>query len=169
MRLSSSGAVCSNFWEYSQPVRHLTILDLASTSVRRRTLVITLNLGMLILVAILAGIELGGFPETSSILLTMAIFGLSSYFTMAIFYFILLSAFEFYPHTIRTLACGAIYCMFRLGRLIFRMHIEWIEEDLRRNEGMIELMLSCSFLLVVHSWLIPETLDSLGRYDLPEL
>lgn len=123
---------------------------------------------MLLLVTILAGIELGGLPRSSSILLTMAIFGLSSYFTMALFYFLLLSAFEFYPHTIRTLACGVIYCLFRLGRLAFRMHIEWIESELHRNEGMIELMLSCSLVLVLHSWLMPETIDCLGRYDLPE-
>jgi hypothetical protein len=137
--------------------------------IRRRMVSIVLNMGMLVLVAILTGIELGGLSTTNSILFTMAIFGLSSYFTIAFFYYLLLSALEFYPHTVRTLACGIIYCMFRLGRLVFRMHIEWIEQDLKRNEGMIELMLCCSFLLVLHSLLMPETLDSLGRYDLPEL
>ena len=84
----------------------------------------------------------------------MVIFGLTSFFSMVLFYYIFLSAIEFYPHTIRTMAVGVIFSFHLLGKLAFSMHIEWIEKDLNRNEGMMELVLSCSLMLLLHSWLM---------------
>ena len=34
---------------------------------------------------------------------------------------------------------------------------------------MMELVLTCSVLLLFHSWLMQETFESGGRYDLAEL
>jgi hypothetical protein len=56
-----------------------------------------------------------------------------------------------------------------LGRLLFSLHIDMIDIPLKRNEGMMELVLCCSFLLFIHSFLIIETFEQVGRYDLPEI
>lgn len=88
---------------------------------------------------------------------------------MMLFYFLILSALEFYPHTIRTIAFGALICLFKIGKLLFSLHIEYIEKSLNRNEGMVELVLCCSLLLLLHSFFLYETSGQVGRYDLPEI
>lgn len=129
-------------------------LDLASAILKRKNLILSVNLALLILIALLVLFELGHFEQTNLVLLVMVIFGLSSFFSIVLFYYIFLSAIEFYPHTIRTMAVGVIFSFYLLGKLAFSMHIEWIEKDLNRNEGMMELVLSCSLMLLLHSWLM---------------
>ena len=75
------------------------------------------------MIALLVVLEEGNFEESNTVLLVMAIFGLSSFFSMVLFYYIFLSAIEFYPHTIRTLAMGVIFSFYLLGKLLFSMHI----------------------------------------------
>ena len=57
----------------------------------------------------------------------MAILGLNSFFSVALFYFIILMAIELYPHTIRTLACGLIMASEKFGRVLFSLHIEFVK------------------------------------------
>jgi hypothetical protein len=124
---------------------------------------------LLLLEGLLAIIELNDFSMSSATLLSMAMFGLTSFFSMLLFFYLVLSVIEFYPHTVRTLAVGVFFCFFQLGKLLFSVHIEWIEKDLGREEGMLELVLCCSVVLLLHSLLMQETFEYGGRYDLPEL
>ena len=98
-------------------------------------------------------------------LYSMAIFGLNSFFSIALFYFLILSSIEFFPHTIRTLSCGLIMSAEKLGRMLFSLHIELIV----RNAIMLQLVVCCSLLLLFHSFLIEETLDQPGKYEISEI
>lgn len=139
------------------PDSHLYLwlyLDLSSRIFRRKTALVVASVVLLLLTCILAVLELGDFYVGNSIIYSMTVFGLNSFFSMVFFYFLLLAAFEFFPHTIRTISCGIMFCLYRLGKLLFSLHIETIEIPLKRNEGMMELVLCCSILILIHSFML---------------
>ena len=67
----------------------------------------------------------------------MAIFCLSAFSSMVLFFSLVLTSVEFYPHTVRSLGCGVVFCMYLLGRLAFGLHIALVEDQLGREEGML--------------------------------
>lgn len=98
--------------------------DLGSVILRRKRVAIAGSSVLLLLTIFLAILELGKFYMGNAIIYTMCIFGLNSFFSMCLFYYLFLTAIEFYPQTIRTLACGTIFCVYQLGRLLFSIHIQ---------------------------------------------
>lgn len=130
---------------------------------------IAASIVLLLLSLLLALLELEKPNYGSAVQWSMIVFGLSSFFSMIYFYFLVLAALEYFPHTVRTVACGAIFCLYKLGMVLFSAHIQAIELPMRRNEGMLELVVSCSLWLVFHSALLEETYGQEGRYDLPEV
>ena len=134
-------------------------------------MVVACSIVLMVLTLLLAILELTDFYFGNALVYSMAIFGLSSFFSMAYFYFLVLSALEFFPHTVRTLGCGLLFSCYRLGRLLFSMHTEFIEQNyfLQRDSSMMELVISCSVLLLFHSCLMRETFNAEGKYDLAEI
>lgn len=134
-------------------------------------MVVGCSIVLMVLTVLLAVLELTDFYVGNALVYSMAIFGLSSFFAMGYFYFLVLSAIEFFPHTVRTLGCGLLFCCYRLGRLLFSMHIEFIEEPyfLQRDSNMMELVLTCAALMLFHSCLMWETFMADGKYDLEEI
>lgn len=81
---------------------------MASFVLRRRTIEIALAIILLLISALLSLLDQSNFSIGDAVLYSMAIFGLNSFFSIALFYFLILSSIEFFPHTIRTLSCGLI-------------------------------------------------------------
>jgi hypothetical protein len=84
---------------------------------------IALSIILLLISCLLALLDQSNFSIGDSVLYSMAIFGLNSFFSVAFYFFLILSSIEFYPHTIRTLACGLIMAAEKLGRMLFSLHI----------------------------------------------
>ena len=104
---------------------------------KRKTVVRGSSIVLVLLTCFLALLELGKSYYGRGVLYSMTIFGLSSFFSIVFFYFLVLEALEYYPHTVRTVGCGAIFCLYKLGMVLFSAHIQAIEVPLRRNEGMM--------------------------------
>lgn len=81
---------------------------------------------MVLLSCFLAVLELGKYYYGRGVLYSMTIFGLSSFFSLIFFYFLVLGALEYYPHTVRTVGCGLIFCLYKLGMVLFSAHIQAI-------------------------------------------
>ena len=144
---------------------HSYYTDVASFVLRRNAIEIALAIILLLISGLLALLDQSNFSIGDAVLYSMAIFGLNSFFSIALFYFLILSSIEFFPHTIRTLSCGLIMSAEKLGRMLFSLHIELIG----RKAIMLELVVCCSLLLLFHSFLIEETLDQPGKYEISEI
>lgn len=145
--------VCFSDYRIADCLYLFTYKDYASHVLKRRQIGIALSIILLIISGLLALLLLCSFSIGDSVLYSMAILGLNSFFSVALFYFIVLTTIELYPHTIRTLACGLIMASEKLGRVLFSLHIEFIHE----NAVLLELVLCCSVFLILHIWFIEET------------
>jgi hypothetical protein len=128
----------------------LSYKDAASHVLKRRQIGVVLSIIILIISGLLALLLLCSFSIGDSVLYSMAILGLNSFFSVALFYCLILITIELYPHTIRTLACGLIMASEKFGRVLFSLHIEFIQE----NTVLLELVLCCSVLLILHIWFV---------------
>lgn len=70
----------------------ITHIDISASVIRRKALTIALSIVLLIISALLVCLDQANFFMGDAILYSMAIFGLSSFFSMAMFYFLILTA-----------------------------------------------------------------------------
>lgn len=71
-------------------------------------MLIALSLILLLISCLLALLDQSNFSIGDAVLYSMSIFGLNAFFSVAYYFLMVISSIEFYPHTIRTLACGLI-------------------------------------------------------------
>jgi hypothetical protein len=86
-------------------------------------MLIALSVILLLISCLLALLDQTNFSIGDAVLYSMSIFGLNAFFSVAYYFFMITSSIEFYPHTIRTLACGLIMAAEKLGRMLFSLHI----------------------------------------------
>jgi hypothetical protein len=90
----------------------------------------------------------------SFLVVIFSLLGLNSFLGCVLFFFMFLQTVQFYPHTIRTLGLSICLCCYYLGQLVFGLHLNCVKD----LSSSLELILSCTFLLIFHLYNTSETL-----------